>query len=107
MPTGWHVDFARLASGQRPGVQLFAFLDMVEPRGGGTLVLAGSHRLLNIRRFLRNADIRRLLRREAFFAELYDEASADRAQLMLRIGIVGDVPLEVVELAGAPGDLIG
>ena len=104
VPTGWHVDFARLASGQRPGVQLFAFLETVEPHGGGTLVLAGSHRLLNIGRFLRNADIRRLLRREAFLGELYDEARDDRAQLMRKTGVVDDVPLELVELTGAPGD---
>ena len=67
VPTGWHVDTPRLASGRRPGVQLFTFLDTVEPRGGGTLVVAGSHRLLNEGRFVRVIELRQLLCREAFF----------------------------------------
>jgi Phytanoyl-CoA dioxygenase (PhyH) len=47
VPTSWHADSPRLASGRPAGVQLFAFLETVEPRGGGTLVISGSHRLLN------------------------------------------------------------
>jgi len=107
VPTGWHVDGPRLASGRRPGVQLFACLDTVEPRGGGTLVVAGSHRLLNEGRFILARDLRRRLRREDFFRELYSEApgaAGDRARLLNRTGAVGDVPLEVVEFTGAPGD---
>jgi hypothetical protein len=107
LPTGWHVDTPRLASGKAPGVQLFAFLDAVEPRGGGTLVIAGSHRLLNERRFIRVKELRRLLCREAFFRELYSGAPVsvkDRTHLLHRTGAVGDVGLEVVELTGAPGD---
>ena len=107
VPTGWHVDIPRLASGGRPGVQLFAFLDTVEPRGGGTLVIAGSHRLLNEGRSLRAKDLRRLLCREAFFRELFTETpdgARDRAGLLGRTAAVDDVALEVVELTGAPGD---
>ncbi len=105
--TNWHVDFPRLATGRRPGVQLFAFLDTVEPRGGGTLVVAGSHRLLNDKRFVRSKALRRLLGRETFFRELYSPERAggeDRARLLGEAGAVGDVPLEVIELTGAPGD---
>jgi hypothetical protein len=107
VPTGWHVDTPRLASGKQPGVQLFTFLDTVEPRGGGTLVVAGSHRLLNERRFVRVKEIRQLLRREVFFRNLYSEGQAgveDRAGLLEQTGMVADVALEVVELTGAPGD---
>jgi hypothetical protein len=107
VPTGWHVDAPRLASGRRPGVQLFAFLDMVEPRGGGTLVIAGSHRLLNEGRFIPSSDLRRRLDRHDYFRELYSEApggARDRARLLGHVGAVGDVELEVVELTGAPGD---
>lgn len=41
----WHFDFMPASAGQRP-VQFFAFLNQVRPRGGGTLVLTGSHRLV-------------------------------------------------------------
>jgi hypothetical protein len=107
VPTHWHVDVPRLASGRRPGVQVFAFLDTVESRGGGTLVVTGSHRLLNDGRFLRVKDLRDRLCRESFFHELYSEAPVtrgDRARLLGQVGAVGDVTLEVMELTGAPGD---
>jgi len=107
VPSSWHVDYPRLASGRRLGVQLFAFLDTVERRGGGTLVIAGSHRLLNDGRFIRSRQLKPLLGREAFFRELYAKAPVslqDRARLLGRVGTVGGVALEVVELIGSPGD---
>ena len=107
VPTGWHVDLPRLQSGRRPGLQLFAFLDKVEPRGGGTLVIAGSHRLLNGGGFMRVREIRKLLCREAYFRELYSDAQSgvsDRAGLLGETAMVGDVALEVVELTGGAGD---
>jgi hypothetical protein len=106
VPTGWHADLPRLASGRRPGVQAFMALDTVHPRGGGTLVVAGSHHLLNDGRLIKVKGFRSLLCREAFFRELYSEVSADadRAHLLGRTATVGDVELEVMELTGAPGD---
>jgi hypothetical protein len=108
IPAGWHVDCPRLASGRRPGVQLFTFLDTVEHRGGGTLVVAGSHRLLNEGRFIKVEEIRRLISRDAFFCELYSTAPAgakDRTHLLNRPVALGKVALELVELIGAPGDV--
>jgi ectoine hydroxylase-related dioxygenase (phytanoyl-CoA dioxygenase family) len=107
VPTGWHVDNPRLVSGRQPGVQLFVFLDTVASRGGGTLVIAGSHRLLNDGRFIRSGQIRGLLRQEPFFRELYSGSpvSCDvRADLLGHSVVVRDVTLELVELTGAPGD---
>ena len=41
------VDLGRLRNrGVVPGIQLFACLDTVAPKGGGTVVVAGSHRVL-------------------------------------------------------------
>ena len=88
-------------------MQVFTFLDTVKPRGGGTLVVAGSHRLLNQGRFIRSKELRRLLCREVFFRELYSEDPVsvdDRLRLLDQTGTVGDVALELVELTGAPGD---
>jgi hypothetical protein len=107
VPAGWHVDCPRFASGRCPGVQLFIFLDTVEPRGGGTLVIAGSHRLLNDGKFMRAEKVRHRLSGEAFFRELYSDAPVsveDRAHLIGQTGSVGDVALQVLELTGAPGD---
>lgn len=104
-PTGWHVDSPRLPSGQRPGVQLFTFLDTVDPGGGGTLAVAGSHRLFNQGRLILAKDLRRLFRREDFFRALYSKAPEGRAGLFNRVGHIGDVALRVVEFTGAPGDV--
>ena len=100
LPTGWHSDFPRLASRQSPGVQLFVCLDEVRPQGGGTLVVAGSHRLLNDGRFLRTADITDALGRKPFFQRLF--AGSDAAELPT--GEVDGVQLQVMEMTGAPGD---
>jgi hypothetical protein len=107
VPTHWHVDVPRLASGRQPGIQVFTFLDTVESRGGGTLVIAGSHRMLNDGRFLKVKDLRELLCREAFFRELFSEAPTtleDRRRLPGQVVTVGEVTLEVLELTGSPGD---
>jgi hypothetical protein len=105
LPPGWHTDGPRLASGEWPGLQMFACLDHVAPRGGGTLVIAGSHRLLNDGRHIKASELHRLLGAEAFFRRIWgkrpicvDDGDA------LPCGAVGDVALEVMELTGAPGD---
>lgn len=105
VPHGWHVDCPRMPGGKIPGVQLFTFLDKVEPGGGGTLVVAGSHRLADEGRFMRNAEIARALRRAPFFKRLYSQApDADRIALMNETAMVGDVAVNLVELTGDPGD---
>ena len=104
VPNGWHADYPRLASGQGGGVQLFAFLDVVAPGGGGTVVVAGSHRLLNQGRDLRMQDLKRLLCREPYFRRLYADTQDDRSALMNAVGEVEGVALKLVELTGAPGD---
>ena len=75
----WHLDYrAPGAARGIPGVQLFLCVDRVEPRGGGTLVAAGTPRLIDaIRRREgpawpgRSADVRRALSRGVpWFREL-------------------------------------
>jgi len=105
LPPGWHVDAPRLASGEHPGVQLFACLDHVAPRGGGTLAIAGSHLLLNDGRAIRASDLRRELGGEPFFRPIWGKSPISWAEdEPLPRGAVGDVALEVMELTGAPGD---
>ncbi|WP_397423419.1 phytanoyl-CoA dioxygenase family protein [Phenylobacterium sp.] len=104
LPGGWHVDAPRLASRLSPGLQLFAFLEPVEPRGGGTLVVAGSHRLLNAGRHLKVKAITSALGAEPFFRQLFDSQSKLACPAVLPEGRVEGVPLKVMELTGQPGD---
>jgi hypothetical protein len=104
LPQGWHADGPRFASGVSPGVQLFGCLDEVGPGGGGTVAVAGSHRLANTEsRFLRARDLTQILRREPFFRELLAGRGGEGG--LLPKARIGDVPVEVVELTGAPGDV--
>lgn len=105
LPESWHIDCPRLPSGRSPGVQIFTFLEPVGPRGGGTLAMAGSHRLFDNGRAMKTKDIMRVLRGEPFFARLASERFrlGDPA-IELPRGAVGDVGLKVVELCGNPGD---
>ncbi len=101
LPNGWHVDAPRLASGNSPGLQMFACLDDVAPRGGATLAVAGSHHLLNDGRHLKARGINATLRQEPFFQRLfYGPADAD-----LPAGRSGASPLQVVEFSGRAGDV--
>lgn len=104
MPGSLHTDLPRLAGGQSPGVQAFTFLEPVFPRGGGTVVIAGSHRLLEGAGALRPRDVWRRLRDEPFFRLLSAEPEFERG-LPLPDGWCGGAALQAVELVGEPGDV--
>lgn len=101
----WHLDLPRLAESGLPGVQIFAILDDVEPEGGGTLAVTGSHRLLNDEGRISSSDLRKRLKREPYFAELMSGKPSDRLRLLREPGRVGDVEVRVVEMSGAAGDV--
>lgn len=77
----------------------------VAPRAGGTLVVAGSHRLLNDRGKIRSKDVKRRLKREDYFRGLFRGGDAERRHFLDEVGHVDDVELQVVELHGDPGDV--
>ncbi|MCY4056965.1 MAG: phytanoyl-CoA dioxygenase family protein [Gammaproteobacteria bacterium] len=109
-PTIWHVDLPRLPSNCLVGIQVFTFLSDVVPKGGGTLVVAGSHRLLNNGSRVRSKNIKKRLRRLPYFQDLMSKQSVDRERFLTEPGKAedpdaGDVPLRVVELCGRPGDV--
>ena len=101
----WHLDIPRLGAVGLVGVQMFTFLDKVEAGGGGTVVVAGSHRLLNDEGRIRSKDVKRRLSKEAYFQDLFNGALPDRERFVDEIGHVEDVPLQVVEFTGEPGDV--
>lgn len=102
----WHLDMPRLPDGSVPGVQIFACLERVEPGGGGTLAVTGSHRLLNQKGVrISSGDLRKQLKQERYFAELMTNKPGDRLRFLREDGHVGNVALRVVEMTGEPGDL--
>jgi hypothetical protein len=107
----WHFDCMPASAGQRP-VQFFAFLNQVRPRGGGTVVLAGSHRLvapyLSLGEAFRLDQVRTSLAADPWLRGLWKPGSdGDRIRRYMNDGAVIDgVPLCVVELTGEPGDVI-
>ena len=101
----WHLDVPRLAATSLPGVQMFTFLDEVEPRGGGTLLVAGSHRLLNGQGTMSSRRVKNRLRREPYFRDLMDRHAAHRERFLQETGEVDSVALQVAELHGQPGDV--
>jgi ectoine hydroxylase-related dioxygenase (phytanoyl-CoA dioxygenase family) len=105
LPGGWHTDLPRLASGERPGLQAFFVLEAVGPKGGATLAVAGSHRLLNDGRNLRVKDITAALRTEPFFRSILNASREEAVQADLPTGRVRDIALQVVEFTGDPGDV--
>ncbi|GAB3411681.1 phytanoyl-CoA dioxygenase family protein [Flindersiella endophytica] len=114
--TAWHNDFTWFdgASGVR-AVQYFALLNDIEPSGGATLVLTGSHRLL--RDYADAGDdgphpkrLRQKLGAEhPWLRALWERDAApgvDRVRRYLDEGGEADgVPLRVVELCGQAGDV--
>ena len=101
----WHLDMPRSRSIGPPGPEMFTFLNKVEPEGGGTLILAGSHRLLNDVDYLSSKGVKRKLKRHAYFRELTGKGDGDRSRFLEEIGDIDNVPVKVVELTGDPGDV--
>lgn len=104
---GWHLDNPRLASGVRSGVQIFILLSDIEPRGGGTLAVSGSHQLLNDGSFIRPRDVTQRLRKLPFFEALLKARHTSIAKFRDQHGAIQtpeDTRLEIVEMTGNAGD---
>jgi hypothetical protein len=117
IPTkGWHAD-ANYRGPVPPvrGVKIFALFGDVEPKGGGTLFLSGSHRLIHDW-FLQNpppadarsADLRRLLLAHPYLRDLHGEGDpAERvARFMGRAEKWAGIPLRVIEQSDRAGDIL-
>lgn len=113
--TQWHLDFrVRGALSPLPGIRVLAFIDAVEPHSGGTLVLAGSHRLVEslmsagLAGSGRSAEVRdRLAERHAWLRDLWSNDNTDRIRRFIVEGTqLEGHSLRVLELVGAPGDVV-
>jgi len=112
----WHLDYtAPGALRALPGIQLFLCVDRVAPHAGGTLVVTGTHRLIDALRHRegpawpgRSAEVRRRLRLEVpWLRELGSlrEGEDREARFMERPTRCEGAALQVVELCGEPGDV--
>lgn len=118
----WHIDH----SASRPdgltqvpaSVRVFTFYSHVVPRGGGTLVVEGSHRLvMNFYKTLGPLDRERkksaledrFARSHPWLAELAGKIP-DRGDRLRRFmeerEVIDGVPVRVVEMTGEPGDAV-
>ncbi|HEX4216507.1 MAG TPA: phytanoyl-CoA dioxygenase family protein [Candidatus Dormibacteraeota bacterium] len=116
--SAWHFDYVPLVEGvaARP-VQLFAALNDVGPRGGGTMVLTGSHRLVAMyieeRGDPKLSAVRSFVAaRDPWVKDLWHGAAEgeDGVEARNRRYMDGDtdvdgVRLKVVELTGGAGDV--
>ena len=114
--TRWHAD-ANYSSPLSPpsGVRTHALFGDVAPRGGGTLIVSGSHRLIH--KYLtdhppppdaRGADHRRRLQGHPYLRDLHSDGDAEQraARFMDRAEEHDGIPLQVVENTGTAGDVI-
>lgn len=114
----WHVDWF-YSNTPEPlfGLKVFAFFGEVEPCGGGTLVVAGSHRA--VERYVartelaKRADFRanrlRFMQHDPWLRELAraDDPNPRRnAHFMDDDHDLDGIPVRVVELTGRPGDVV-
>ena len=111
MPTGWHID----GGWNQPtwpvhAVKMFVFLDHVVPMGGGTLLLKGSHRLVEQLALAHgravdpmDRDLGPLQQEEQLTTLL--RGQCDRSLLEHPIEAMG-AEVTPVELTGEPGDIV-
>jgi hypothetical protein len=58
----WHMDIPRLGKIGCPGVQMFTFIDQVNPGAAGTVVAAGSHHYVNDQGRVKSKPVKKQLR---------------------------------------------
>jgi hypothetical protein len=107
---GWHVD-SYGPEHDLPGVTVFVFLTPVAERGGGTVVLSGSHRLFN--RYIattgtwRPAEVRAALAaRHPWLRDLWSEDRHAAPTAMGDGAMLDGVHVRVRELTGRAGDVV-
>ena len=116
LPDGWHMDCGfDHATWPTPAVKLFAFASEVGPRGGGTMVLPGTHRLVDRYREALSTPVgagkenwHAFMRHHPWLARLLGGAELpDHGRpLVGAVGEIDGVPVQVVELTGSPGDVV-
>jgi phytanoyl-CoA dioxygenase PhyH len=99
-------------------VRLFGYLSSVEPGGGGTFYVSGSHRAAALvaaqmwatrERLTSSMLVRRLKDESDWFADLCSKGEEDPGRVSRFMGegaTFRDIPLRVAEMTGEPGDVV-
>ena len=101
----WHIDYPRDGEQQSPGLQMFTFLEDVSAKGGGTLVVGGSHHLFNTSGRLSSKELKKRLQNIPYFKSLFDPNRAPITDLAETSRREGGIDLRIMELTGRPGDV--
>jgi len=113
---GWHID-ANYWSALAPpaGIRTHTLFGDVAPRAGGTLIVSGSHRLVYAYFTQRPApiggraaDFRKHLQAHSYLRDLHADSEPDQrvGRFMARAETHDGIPLQVVEMTGAAGDVL-
>lgn len=110
----WHLDFpARDHAAAVPGLRVLGFANDVGRHGGGTLAVAGSHRL--VERYAahaapdatRSKDVRRALAAQhEWLRLLWQRDVASRVEQLERGARIDGIDVRMIELTGAAGDVV-
>ncbi|HKD24031.1 MAG TPA: phytanoyl-CoA dioxygenase family protein [Rhizomicrobium sp.] len=110
--TMWHIDQPPEDTIARPQiVRVFVLLEQVGAKGGGTCYVEGSHRVIAdraaaLRQRLRSAEVKDVLKQDAWFAALFSAQAGNReSRFMSDGGLAWSVPVRVKETVGEPGDV--
>lgn len=90
----WHLDLTPPTTDQVPGVQAFVLIDDVQPQGGATLALAGSHRLHHVQR---EHNAHAILRQDSDFFSAPEK--------FVEPQVVHGARVQIVEMSGRAGDV--
>ena len=114
----WHWDYELFRQPELGGLLIFSFYSEVQPQGGGTLIVSGSHRCLGSfydsltpeQKSMKHGFHRKhFMRSHPYFKKLTDPKLKYTEHIewfMSKETIVDQVPLQVIELTGKPGDVV-
>ena len=100
----WHVDIPRLPYEGSLGVQVFSFIESLEPHSGGTLAIKGSHNLFHTDK-ISSKKLRNKLVKFLYFKKLMSKEFKDRSWFTVNKGKVLGRDVELIELFGNIGDI--
>lgn len=99
----WHLDLALPSKDEIPGIQAFALIADLKPRGGATLALAGSHRLPYAGPKNPTPALA-ILREDETFKDLLS-GRAQPPEPFFHPRPVNGIEIQVVEMTGQAGDV--
>ncbi|HEX7153353.1 MAG TPA: phytanoyl-CoA dioxygenase family protein [Thermoanaerobaculia bacterium] len=100
---GWHLDVKSPSRDELPGIQLFVLLDDVAPQGGGTVAIAGSHKLHRAKSGAA-VSAHQVLQTDPLYAALFTPATSNRTRFLSPVDVRG-VTVQVIEMHGKAGDV--